>query len=275
MWMRMNGGLAATLFGPSEIKTTVNGQVLSIVQETDYPFRDTISFEVKTAKPVNFPLALRIPEWCGGATISVNGKDAKLECKAGTFAVVDREFQDGDKIILQLPMKVQLKDWFAGGAVSVERGPLVYSLKIDEKRVEIEHDTEAISRILKRNDIQGFPAIEFYPQSEWRYGVEAALVKSPENFKVIESPMTENPFLAEHAPVRIEAQLRALPQWAADWKAVMDPPPADLKQSPKNPAALPKDAEFANVGAAQTMTFVPYGATHLRITTLPVIKTTI
>ena len=52
MWMRMNGGLAATLFGPSEIKTEINGQKLSIVQETDYPFRDTISFEVKTEKPV-------------------------------------------------------------------------------------------------------------------------------------------------------------------------------------------------------------------------------
>lgn len=273
MWLRMNGGLAATLFGPSEIRTTVNGQELSIVQETDYPFRDLISFAVKTSKPVKFPLALRIPGWCDGAKISVNGKDAKLECKAGTFATVEREFHDGDKVELQLPMRVELKDWFAGSAVSVQRGPLVYALKIDEKRVEITQDTDFIQRVLKRNNIQGFPAVEFYPQSEWRYGIEVAQKNAPENFKVIESPMTENPFLVEHAPVRIEAKLRALPQWAADWQPVMDPPPADLKQSPKNPGSLPSDAEFANAGAAQTMTLVPYGATHLRLTTLPLIKT--
>ena len=273
MWMRMNGGLAATLFGPSEIKTTVDGRELSIVEETDYPFRDTISFEVKTSKPVKFPLALRIPEWCDGANISVNGKNAELKCNAGTFAVVQRKFHNGDKIILQLPMSVQLQNWFAGDAVSVQRGPLVYSLKIAEQRVESTHESDAIRTVLKGNNVQGFPAVEFFPQSEWRYGVEAALAKSPEAFKVIESPMTENPFIVEQAPVRIEANLRALPQWAADWKPVMDPPPADLKQSPENPTSLPADTEFANVGASQTMTLVPYGATHLRITTLPVIKT--
>jgi hypothetical protein len=273
MWMRMNGGLAATLFGPSEITTTVSGQKLSIVQETDYPFREMISFEVKTEKPLNFPLALRIPEWCGDASVSVNGKDARLECKAGTFAIVDREFRDGDKIILRLPMQVQLKDWFAGGAVSVERGPLVYSLKIDEKRVEIQRDSDFIRRVLKQNNIQGYPAVEFYPQSEWRYGIEAAQKNAPEKFKAVESPMTENPFLAEHAPVRIEINLRALPQWAADWQPVMEPPPVDLKQSPKNPASLPGETEIQTVGASKTLTFLPYGATHLRLTTLPVIKT--
>ena len=273
MWMRMNGGLAATLFGPSEVKTGINGQKLSIVQETDYPFRDTISFEVKTEKPLSFPLALRIPEWCGDASISVNEKDAELDCKAGTFAIVDREFRDGDKIVLRLPMQVQLKDWFAGSAVSVERGPLVYSLKIDEKRVEIQHDSDFIRRVLKQNNIQGFPAVEFYPQSEWRYGIEAAQKNAPKNFKVVESPMAENPFLVEHAPVRIEVRLRALPQWVADWKPVLDPPPDDLKQAQKNPATLPDEADLQAAGERKTMTLVPYGSTHLRLTTLPVIKT--
>lgn len=272
MWMRMNGGLAATLFGPSEITTEINGQTISIVQETDYPFRDTISFQVKTEKPLKFPLALRIPGWCGDASISVNGKVATLESKAGTFAIVDREFRDGDKIVLRLPMRVQLKDWFAGSAVSVERGPLVYALKIEEKRVEIQRDTDFIRRVLKQNNIQGFPAVEFYPQSEWRYGVDAAQKNAPEKFKVIESPMTENPFMAEHAPVRIEINLRALPQWAANWQSVVEPQPTDLKQSPKNPASLPGETEMHAVGASKTMTFLPYGATHLRLTTLPIIR---
>ncbi len=272
MWMWMDGGLAATLFGPSEVKTEIDGQPVTITEETDYPFRETISFEVKTAKPVKFSLALRIPEWCAGANISVNGKNAELECKAGTFAVVQREFQDGDKIELQLPMSVQLKDWFAGGAVSVERGPLVYSLKIDEKRVEIKQDSDFIRRVLKQNNIQGFPAVEFFPAGEWRYGIDAAQKNAADKFNVIESPMTENPFLVESVPVRIEVPLRVLPQWEAAWTPVLEPPPADLKQAQKNPATLPDEAGLQSAGESRIMTLVPYGSTHLRLTTLPVIK---
>jgi uncharacterized protein len=274
MWMRMDGGLAATLFGPSEVSTDINGQPVTITQETDYPFRDIISFKVKMAKPTTFNFGLRIPEWCNAANLKINGKSAGVESKAGTFAILKREFHDGDKISLQLPMKVELKDWFAGGAVSVERGPLVYSLKIDEKRVESLHEPDAIRHVLKGNNVQGFPALEFFPASEWRYGMASAQKSAPEKFKVIELPMPENPFLADSTPIRIEVPLRALPQWEAAWKPVLEPPPADLKQSQKNPATLPDEAGLQSAGGIRIMTLVPYGSTHLRLTTLPVIKDT-
>jgi len=63
-----------------------------------------------------------------------------------------------------------------------------------------------------------------------------------------------------------------LPQWEAAWKPVLEPPPADLKMSPKNPASLPEEAEIQPAGGSKIMTLLPYGATHLRLTTLPVIK---
>ena len=150
----------------------------------------------------------------------------RLEIKAGTFAVLKREFHDGDVVNLKLPMDVQLKDWFTGGAVSVQRGPLVYSLKIDERRVESTRDPRAIRAILKGNNIQGFPAVEFFPASEWRYGLDAAQKNMPDKFKVIESPMTENPFLADSSPVRIEVPLRPLPQWEAAWRPVLETSPS-------------------------------------------------
>jgi hypothetical protein len=267
----MDGGLAATLFGPSEVSTKINGQPVTITEETDYPFRETISFKVKVSKPVTFALGLRIPEWCATATVTANGKAFNFERQPGLFAILKREFNDGDTIALKLPMTVQLKEWFAGGAVSVQRGPLVYSLKIDEKRVESRDDTEAIRHILKGNNIQGFPAVEFYPQSEWRYGMDAARKSAPDKFIVIESPMPENPFLAATVPVRIQVPLRALPQWEASWKPVLEPPPADFKLAPENPASLPSKAESQLSGEIKTMTLVPYGSTHLRLTTLPVI----
>jgi hypothetical protein len=273
MWMRAGGGLAAALFGPCVLNTTVKGQPICIEQDTDYPFRETITFRLKTQGPVEFPLALRIPDWCHAASITVNESNAGVDCKPGAFAVIQRNFQNGDQIVLSLPMQVQLEPWFAGSAATVKRGPLVYSLKIDEKRVESQTDPEPIRRVLKGNNIQGFPAVEFFPNSEWRYGMDAAQINSPQLFKAIESPMTDNPFLAEQVPVHIESTVRGLPQWAAAWKPVMDPPPSDLKQSPKNPVSLPAATEMQTIGASQPMRFVPYGATHLRLTTLPVIKT--
>jgi hypothetical protein len=191
--------------------------------------------------------------------------------EAGTFTEVKRTFRDGDSIALRLPMKVAQEDWFGGSAAVIRRGPLAYSLKIAERRVESTQDPLAIQRVLKGNNIEGFPAIEFFPGSEWRYGVEAGLKDNLDKVQVKESPMTANPFLAETAPVRLSVPMRRLDGWAADWKPVIDPPPADLKQSPKNPTDLPAAAEMQSPGEVEEMTLVPYGATHLRVTTLPVI----
>ncbi len=271
MWMRSEEGIAAALYGPSELRTTINGQPVTITQETDYPFRDTITFTCKLAKPNTFTLALRLPEWCGNPNLRINDHEVSIDAKPGTFAPVKREFHDGDIITLRLPMTVTIENWLGGKTAVISRGPLVYSLKIAEKRVESMREPDAIRGILKGNNVQGFPAVEFFPQSEWRYGMESALKTTPEKIQVKESPMTENPFLADSVPVRLAAPLRSLKQWAADWKPILDPPPADLKQSPQNPTDLPTEADLKSPGEIEMMTLVPYGSTHLRLTTLPLI----
>jgi len=272
MWMRSEVGLAAVLYGPSEVNTKINGQDVRITETTEYPFRDTVTLKVKLARPQEFTLHLRIPEWCEVATIRVNGKASAVHTAAGAFADLKREFRDGDVITLRLPMKVAVEKWFDDNAAVIRRGPLVYSLKIDEKRVESTQDPEAIQRVLRSNNVEGFPAVEFFPQGEWRYGLDAALVASLAKVRVKESPMKENPFLAESTPVRLTAPLRGLPGWATDWKPVLDPPPEDLKQAPKNPADLPSAAEMKSPGEVTRVTLVPYGATHLRVTTFPVVS---
>jgi hypothetical protein len=191
--------------------------------------------------------------------------------EVGTFAEVKRTFRDGDVIALRLPMKVAQEDWFGGSAAVIRRGPVAYSLKVAERRVESTKDPAAIQRVLKGNNIEGFAAIEFFPDGEWRYGVEAGLKDNLDKVRVKESPMTANPFLAETAPVRLSVPMRRLAGWAADWKPVADAAETDLKLAPKNPAELPTAAQMESPGEVEEMTLVPYGATHLRVTTLPVI----
>ncbi|MGD0796746.1 MAG: beta-L-arabinofuranosidase domain-containing protein [Acidobacteriaceae bacterium] len=271
MWMRSEDGLAAALYGPSEVRTKVKGRPVSVTETTDYPFRETVTFRVRLARPESFTLHLRIPEWCEGATVHINGRRSAAPVEVGTFAEVKRTFRDGDVIALRLPMKVAQEDWFGGSAAVIRRGPVAYSLKVAERRVESTKDPAAIQRVLKGNNIEGFAAIEFFPDGEWRYGVEAGLKDNLDKVRVKESPMTANPFLAETAPVRLSVPMRRLAGWAADWKPVADAAETDLKLAPKNPAELPTAAQMESPGEVEEMTLVPYGATHLRVTTLPVI----
>ena len=91
-----------------------------------------------------------------------------------------REFHDGDVVDLKLPMPVRSRIGFDGRSVCVTRGPLVFSLKIAEERVEHTNDPPDIKRLMAGHDIQGFPgsrisaakrlALRFQPDIEARTG---------------------------------------------------------------------------------------------------------
>jgi len=258
MWMRAaDGGLAAVYYGPSEVTTPVNGQNVTLTEQTDYPFRNEISFKVKTAKPVAFNLQLRIPAWCDHADIRVNGSTLDSNPDPGTFAAINREFHDGDVVKLKLSMPVKIEDWFKNQGVVVTRGPLVYSLKIDEQRVEHTSDPDNIKPLLSGHDIRGFPEVEFSAGSDWRYGFPAGLADDLKHIKVVESPMTDNPFIEAQTPVRLELPLCHLTNWAP---------------GQSEPAGLPSSKQQLVSGRPAKMTLVPYGSTHLRLTTLPLVQ---
>ena len=126
MWMEdEHHGLAAVLYGPGKVSARVGGQnkPVTIIEETDYPFSETIIFTIQTEKEVDFPLSLRIPGWCKQARISINGVLTGFRPKAGTFVSMHEVFEDGDKITLELPMELKLSHWPKGGIGYRERTP--------------------------------------------------------------------------------------------------------------------------------------------------------
>lgn len=76
MWMKSvkDGGLASLLFGPSTVRTVLNGVPVTVEEDTSYPFSDTIPFTVSAKTPVGFPLTIRIPEWAGTVRITAYNK---------------------------------------------------------------------------------------------------------------------------------------------------------------------------------------------------------
>jgi uncharacterized protein len=125
------GGVAVNLYTPSQAKLSVGNDVpLSIRQETDYPNSGRIQLRLDTARPVKFPLQLRIPAWARGAIISVNSEPAPGAVKAGTFFAVNREWKAGDQVLLDLPMPWRLVKGRQrqAGRVAVMRGPQIFCL---------------------------------------------------------------------------------------------------------------------------------------------------
>jgi hypothetical protein len=232
LWMATpDNGLAAVAYGPSEVSTNN----VTIEERTDYPFRDTITLLVNTAKPSTFPLVLRIPAWATGATVSVNG-ESQPNVTPGEFFRISRSWKSGDRVELGFPMTVRTSTWY-NNSIAIERGPLVYSLKIGESWHKIKQTGPTADW-------------EVYPITPWNY----ALV--PGSWHVTEKPIATQPFDAAGSPVEITAKARRLPQWT-----LIDDSPGPLPMSP----VTTKRPE-------ETITLVPYGAAKLRITAFPALS---
>jgi uncharacterized protein len=242
LWMASeDDGLAAVAYAPCEVHTVVRGAAVHIVEETEYPFRETIRLRVNPASALSFPLRLRIPEWAGnGASIHVNG-EAQPAPQAASFAIVKRTWKAGDVVELRLPLAARVSRGF-NQSVSIDRGPLVFSYPIGEDWVKLRDRKEA-------SDWQVFPS------SQWNY----ALTVSEDNAHQIETTEAEigqTPFTLKTPGVKLGVKGRRLPSWRAV-DGVAEPVP----QSP-----VTSDQE------EEQLSLVPYAAAKLRITAFPVLK---
>ena len=118
----------------------------------------TLTFSASTA--TSFPLRLRIPTCVQTAHITVNGQD-QGHPTSGTFFKIDCTWKPGDRVVLEFPMKLLVSER-ENHSVSVERGPLVYSLAIREKWRPIAHHPELSGPVAKQ-----FPSYEVLPESPW------------------------------------------------------------------------------------------------------------
>lgn len=69
----------------------------------------------------------RIPEWAEGASLHVNGRREQGAAMPGRFAAIRREWKSGDRVDLELPLRMRLEpiDARHPDTVALLRGPLV------------------------------------------------------------------------------------------------------------------------------------------------------
>lgn len=127
MYLRAPGAVYVNLYIPSTLRWTEKNAALSLSQESHYPYEDHVTFTVTTSRPTDMTLNFRIPEWAEGASVSVNGTRQKDLAVPGQFAAVHHEWNSGDRIELEFPLKLRLEpiDAQHPDTVALLRGPLV------------------------------------------------------------------------------------------------------------------------------------------------------
>jgi DUF1680 family protein len=99
--------LFVSLFIPSELNWSQ--QNVRIRQETDFPEKDSTTLTVQTKKPTKLDIRIRIPYWAKqGAMLKINGKTISAVTKPGSYLAVDRQWQNGDKLEITLPMSLHI-----------------------------------------------------------------------------------------------------------------------------------------------------------------------
>ncbi len=234
-------GLAAILYAPTEVTANIAGQPVTITEAGSYPFEDSLRLTVQVAKSVAFPLHLRIPAWCAQPVVTVNGK-IQSGVKPGTFFVLNRTWKNGDQVNLQFPMSVTVVPGVLN-TVSVERGPLVYALKIGEKFSPLNAEPH------------GYNDLQCEPTTPWNYGLVVNPAAPEKSFTFRQGKVPANPYLFDSVPVQLTAKARRLPQWtlAPSGRMAFDPPISPV----------------ASAQPEETVTLVPIGATTLHITSFP------
>jgi uncharacterized protein len=126
-YLRDPQGIYVNLYIPSTVRWTYGGAQVSLTQKSGYPFESVVNFEVTTSKPAEFAINFRIPSWVQGSAIAVNGKRVSIPVTPGSFASLRREWRNGDRIEVELPMTTRLEavDERHSETVALMHGPLV------------------------------------------------------------------------------------------------------------------------------------------------------
>lgn len=247
LWHATNDkGVAALQYAPSTVIVKVaDGQQLKIIEETEYPFEDRIKFTVKINKSTAFPFHLRIPTWCATAKVYVNGK-LNSEPAGNKIEIINRTWKNNDVIELELPMKVNISRW-KNQSAAVERGPLVYALRISE-------EWKSVKGSDKYGDYR-----EVRPTSNWNYGLLDSAIKEPEKYFVFSKNKNTGawPWSLENAPVSISTKAKIIPEWQL-YNESSGP-------VPYSPIRYLKDQQ------EEPIVLLPYGCTTLRISQFPIV----
>ncbi|MCL4506401.1 MAG: glycoside hydrolase family 127 protein [Chloroflexi bacterium] len=245
-----DNGLVAWLYAASSVTARVGSDnaAITVEEKTDYPFSGKVTLVVgqSVRLPYSFPLYLRVPGWCREFTVAVNGEDLNLEGLedlSGLYVRIEREWKVGDVVDIDMGMQITLTEWPRTGSVSVNRGPLTYSLRIGEQW-------------RRCGGSEVWPEWEVLPTTAWNYGLIVDRDNPAASFELgaVIAP-ADQPWTLDAAPIRITARGKRIPQWGLQNETVEELQPSPVR----------------SVEPEEALTLIPLGCARLRIACFPTI----
>jgi DUF1680 family protein len=203
-------GLQVHQYAPARITTQLpSGRSVALRMETRYPWEGSVRLTIEAGDGSSWPLALRVPEWCGHATARVNGGAIEASPDARGYFRLERSWRPDDIVELDLPMDVRLIEPHPAiestrGSVAIERGPLVYCLE------QADQGDAPIAEL--EIDPTGAPASRWDPAL-----LEGIVVVRAPGFRVDTSSWGDRlyrPLRSGAPPARQRVELSAIPYFA-------------------------------------------------------------
>jgi hypothetical protein len=108
-YFRSAHGINVNLYVPSRMTWRQGNVRVSLTQQTQYPANGDVSMQLALSRPERFIIALRIPAWAGSKTrATVNGNPIGATLTPASWAEIDRDWRQGDRIELSLDMPLRL-----------------------------------------------------------------------------------------------------------------------------------------------------------------------
>ena len=262
LWMQTeDDGLVALSYAPCEINAKLkNGNNVSIVIETDYPFDNRVKIKIKALDQA-MPLYFRIPKWADDTEIEIPGKT--FVSKAGKLVKIECP-ASGYTVSLTFPTSVETETRY-NNSVSVRRGPLYYALYVEGEYKKVTVNSRWSCSI----DYMGAVDWDVSPKTSWNFALNKDQFAN-DKIKVTKNQLTKYPFAAagemiydqesgtyqkweNQAPVVLEMKAKQVPEWG-----IVD-----------NSADLPPLSPLKISGDEKTVRLIPYGCARLRIAEFP------
>jgi uncharacterized protein len=124
IYYRDTDGLWVNLFVASRLDWRERG--VELVQETQFPHEERTTLTFARAPGTSWNLRIRIPGWAANARILVNGKAIDAIAVPGSYANIARRWKQGDRVVVELPMKLSRETMADDPAVQAYLfGPIV------------------------------------------------------------------------------------------------------------------------------------------------------
>lgn len=249
------------IYGPCSVNFASKDSIkISIIEDTNYPFAETVTLRIKASASWKKKLMLKIPSWCKKYEIKLNGSTVKGSVNSDGYLPVEKNWLDDTLTIFfeMKPVIIKVTDiYFQKEPLrAIECGPLLFSFQLPEYWTPVE-GTPLTPLLQDWSWYEISYVSKEKPSPPPLYSLKLSELKE-ENVIVKKQYKSEYPW--EESPLRLEVPMhRSLHAYP-------------IFRNRQNHTPMAYNNPVSADSLKEIVELVPYGCTNLRLTYFTVCK---